>query len=160
MTTHVFRCEQWLPRPCEAVFAFFSNAANLETITPRWLRFEILTPQPVAIRVGTLIDYRLRIHGWPVRWRTEITAWDPPHRFVDEQRRGPYRLWVHEHRFRAERGGTNCQDQVHYAVPGGALINRLLVRRDVERIFTHRREQLERIFAASRPNEGEDSSLK
>lgn len=146
MSVFRFHSELWLPRPVAEVFAFFSDAGNLQTITPSWLNFEILTPQPIELKPGALIDYRLRIRGLPVRWQTEITAWEPPHRFVDEQKRGPYRQWIHEHRFIASGGGTQCLDEVHYAVPGGNLINRLFVRRDVEKIFAFRRHRLEEIL--------------
>jgi ligand-binding SRPBCC domain-containing protein len=142
MKIHEFQCELWLPRAPEAVFDFFADAANLQVITPDWLRFRILTPRPIVLCAGALIDYRLRIHGLPVRWRTEITAWEPPHRFVDEQRRGPYRLWIHEHRFTPQEGGTLCSDHVRYAVPGGEIVHRLWVRRDVEKIFAFRRQKL------------------
>lgn len=128
------------------MFPFFADARNLERITPPWLRFRILTPGPIEMRVGALIDYRLRIRGVPVRWRTRIAAWEPPHRFVDEQVRGPYRRWVHEHTFEPTDGGTLCRDRVEYAVPGGALIARLLVRPDVERIFAYRRAVLASLF--------------
>jgi ligand-binding SRPBCC domain-containing protein len=141
-----FDYELWLPRPVSEIFAFFSDAANLQTITPPWVNFEILTPQPITLRRGALIDYRLRIHALPVRWQTEITAWEPPHRFVDEQKRGPYRQWIHEHRFTAHNGGTQCSDAVRYAVLGGDVINRLFVRRDVEKIFAFRRHKLEEIL--------------
>jgi ligand-binding SRPBCC domain-containing protein len=95
----------FLPRPLEIVFPFFADAGNLEILTPPWLRFEIVTPRPIAMRAGALIEYRLRLHGVPLRWQSEITAWEPPHRFVDEQRRGPYRAWIHEH---TARCGTSC----------------------------------------------------
>lgn len=144
-----FDSELWLPTAIEKVFAFFSDAQNLETITPAWLRFRILTPLPIEMRTGTLIDYQLRIHGWPIRWRTEITAWQPPHRFVDEQQRGPYRLWVHEHRFEPKGGGTLCSDHVRYAAPGGALVHRWLVRPDVERIFAFRAKKLTELLKPS-----------
>jgi ligand-binding SRPBCC domain-containing protein len=137
-----FKSELWLPTAIERVFAFFANAQNLEAITPAWLRFRILTPLPIEMRTGTLIDYQLRIHGLPIRWRTEITAWQPPHRFVDEQKRGPYRLWIHEHRFEPKDNGTLCSDHVRYAAPGGALVHRWLVRPDVERIFAFRATKL------------------
>lgn len=142
-----FEDELWVARPLEVVFGFFADAGNLEAITPPWLRFEILTPRPIAMRAGALIDYRLRVRGVPLRWRTEITAWEPPHFFVDEQLRGPYRLWVHEHRFRAVRGGTAVLDHVRYRVPGGRLVSWLFVRRDVERIFAFRRQLLQARFA-------------
>lgn len=144
-----FESELWLPRPVEEVFPFFADAGNLERLTPPWLRFRILTPRPIEMRPGALIDYRLRVHGLPLAWRTRIEAWEPPHRFVDAQLRGPYRLWHHTHTFEARDGGTLCRDVVRYAVPGGALVDRLLVRRDVERIFAYRREELNRIFGAA-----------
>jgi ligand-binding SRPBCC domain-containing protein len=140
--------EIWLPRPLEEVFAFFSDAGNLEELTPPWLRFEILTPRPIEMRVGALIDYRLRVRLLPLRWRSEITVWDPPRRFVDEQVRGPYRRWRHEHVFRERDGGTLVEDHVEYAVLGGALVDRLLVRRDVEKIFAYRRERLADLMGA------------
>jgi len=129
----------------DEVFSYFSDARNLEQITPPWLRFEVLTPEPLTMRKGAKIDYRLRIRGLPVRWQSEISVWQPPHSFVDEQRRGPYRLWHHKHTFVSVDGGTEIQDDVRYVGPGWflePLINRLFVRPDVERIFTYRREQL------------------
>ena len=139
--------ELWLPHRRDEVFRFFADAFNLETLTPPWLKFEVLTPRPIEMRVGLQIDYRLRLRGLPLRWRSEITAWEPPGRFVDEQRRGPYRAWIHEHTFEDQDGGTLTRDQVHYAVIGGQLVNRLLVRRDVEKIFLFRREKLRGLFA-------------
>jgi ligand-binding SRPBCC domain-containing protein len=144
MTVHTYQAELWLPRPRPEVFAFFAEARNLEAITPPWLKFEVLTPAPIAMRAGTLIDYRLRLHGFPIRWRTEITLWEPPVRFADTQLRGPYRLWEHTHTFVEKDGGTLCRDEVRYAVPGGALIERLFVRRDVEKIFAFRQETMRR----------------
>lgn len=149
MTTTTFRTECWLPEPIGRVFSFFADAANLGVITPPWLHFTILTPLPITMRVGALIDYRLRVHGLPLRWQTEITGWEPPYRFVDEQRRGPYRLWVHTHTFEERDGGTLCRDQVDYAVPGGALIDRLFVRRDVKAIFAYRELALKTRFPAA-----------
>jgi ligand-binding SRPBCC domain-containing protein len=146
MRPHVYSSELWLPSSIERVFAFFSDAANLEKLTPRRLAISIQTPRPIEMRRGTLIRYQLRIHGFPVKWETEITAWEPPGRFVDEQRRGPYTLWVHEHTFIAKGNGTLARDHVRYAVPGGWLMDRLLVRRDLEKIFAFRREQLQKIF--------------
>jgi hypothetical protein len=145
--------EQWFPRPLDDVFAFFADAGNLETITPPWLGFEVLTPRPIAMRPGALIDYRLRLRGLPVRWRTAISVWQPPHRFVDEQRRGPYREWRHEHTFKAVDGGTLVRDHVRYRVPGGRLVHELFVRRDVARIFDFRRDRLAQLLgdAAAAP---------
>ena len=147
MRIREFKSEQWLPRPCAEIFAFFSAAANLDAITPPWLKFETLTPAPIAMRGGTLIDYKLRIRGIPIRWRTEITAWDPPRRFVDEQIRGPSRVWIHEHTFEERDGGTLMRDRVRYAVPFDWLVHGILVRPDVERIFAYRTEMLRERFS-------------
>jgi ligand-binding SRPBCC domain-containing protein len=140
------RSETWVARPRREVFAFFADAANLERLTPPWLGFEILTPPPIAMRAGAEIEYRLRVHGVPLRWRTEITAWEPPLRFVDEQRRGPYRLWQHTHTFTDRDGGTSVADHVRYAVLGGVLVQKLLVERDVRTIFAYRTERLGELF--------------
>jgi ligand-binding SRPBCC domain-containing protein len=135
----------WLPRPRDEVFQFFSNAANLETLTPPWLHFHIVTPH-VAIRSGTLIDYRLRLRGIPFTWQSKISSWEPPHRFVDEQRRGPYRRWVHTHTFAEERGGTRVGDTVEFEVPFERLVG-WYVMRDVRKIFAFRRQALLTRFA-------------
>jgi ligand-binding SRPBCC domain-containing protein len=138
--------EQRIDRPLEQVFPFFADARNLEAITPRWLSFSILTEGDLEMAVGTRIDYRLRMRGLPLRWQSEITAWEPPYRFVDEQRRGPYRRWVHEHTFEADGDATWVRDRVEYDVLGGRLVNTLLVRRDLDRIFAFRRERLIEVF--------------
>ena len=132
----------WLPSRAEDVFPFYADAQNLERITPPWLRFRILTAPPIEMAVGTILDYRLRLHGIPLAWRSEITAWEPPHRFVDEQRRGPFRRWVHEHLLEEKGGGTAVHDLVTYEPRGGAIADRLLVRRDLDRIFAYRRQAL------------------
>jgi ligand-binding SRPBCC domain-containing protein len=145
------RSETWLARPRGEVFAFFADAANLERLTPPWLGFEIVTPRPIAMRPGALIDYRLRIHGFPLRWRSEITAWDPPRRFVDEQRRGPYRVWHHTHTFTEYAGGTSVHDRVRYAVRGGIVVQKLIVERDVRTIFAYREKVLRELFPPLEP---------
>lgn len=142
MSDSVFTAELWLPLKREEIFPFFSDAANLEAITPPWVNFHIVTPQPILMRAGTLIDYKLKIRGLPVKWRTRINVWEPPYRFVDEQLRGPYRKWVHTHTFEEKDGGTLCKDRVEYAVPGGWVMDKLFVRRDVERIFAYRQKRL------------------
>lgn len=142
MQVHRLETHVKLPRARPEVFAYFAEAANLQELTPPFLDFRILTPLPIEMEEGTLIDYRLRIRGIPVRWRTRIAEWDPPRRFVDEQLRGPYRLWVHEHRFREVDGQTEVIDLVRYSVPGGSLLHRLFVRRDVQRIFRYRKHRL------------------
>ena len=144
---HLLKFELWLPRPLDEVFEFFIDARNLGVITPEWVNFEILTPTPIEMRVGALIDYRIRVRGLPLPWRTLIREWNPPRSFVDEQIRGPYRRWHHTHTFAAKDGGTLCGDEVRYAVWGGALVNRLFVRRDVERIFAFREAALRKRFS-------------
>jgi ligand-binding SRPBCC domain-containing protein len=141
------KAELWLPCRREEVFAFFADAFNLETITPPWLKFEVLPPRPIEMRVGLRIDYRLQLRGLPFRWQSAITAWEPPSRFVDEQRRGPYRAWIHEHIFEERDGGTLARDEVRYDVIGGRLVNTLFVRRDVEEIFRYRQKKLQEVFA-------------
>lgn len=139
-----------LARPLEAVFPFFADARNLDALTPAWLHFRILTPLPIEMRPGAIIDYRLRLRGVPIRWRTEIAEWEPPHRFVDVQRRGPYRLWHHEHRFTRVGGGTLVEDRVRYRMWGGRLVHAPFVRGDLERVFRHRQQQVrERLGSAS-----------
>ncbi|HEX5619013.1 MAG TPA: SRPBCC family protein [Solirubrobacteraceae bacterium] len=142
MTVHVLERRQRLPVPAERAFAFFSDARNLEAITPPWLRFQVLTPGPIEMRPGALIDYRLRLHGIPLTWRTRIAVWEPPHRFVDVQLRGPYALWEHTHSF--EPAGADeviIRDRVRYALPFGRLgelARRRFVGRDLDRIFDYR----------------------
>lgn len=142
MRAFVLRREQYLPLDQATVFTFFASANNLDRLTPPWLHFEILTRAPLALHAGTLIEYRLRLHGLPLRWCSEITLWQPPNRFIDLQRRGPYRFWQHTHTFEPLGSGAVVRDEVRYAVPGGGLINRLLVRPDLERIFDYRARQL------------------
>ena len=137
-----------VPRSIGEVFEFFADAGNLDLLTPSWVRFHILTPMPVTMREGLLLDYRLRIRGIPVTWQSEITAWEPPNRFVDEQRRGPYRYWVHEHLFRPKGSDTEVIDRVDYAVLGGALVHRLFVKGDVSSIFRYRQQRLMQVFQA------------
>ena len=131
-----------VPAPIDTVFAFFADAGNLEAITPTWLHFRVLQVAPPAVRYGTVIDYRLRLHGLPLRWRSVISAWDPPHRFVDEQLRGPYRRWHHEHTFGAVSGGTEVRDRVDYELRLGAAVGARLVARDVRAIFAYRQRTL------------------
>ncbi len=149
MRIHTVHYELWLPLSPEEIFPFFADASNLEAITPASLGFKVITPSPIAMHEGTLIDYKLRIHGFPIRWRTRIAAWQPPYRFVDEQLRGPYRQWIHEHTFEAKDGGTLCRDIVNYAVPFGFIAHPLFVRREVESIFAFRSEALKKHFASS-----------
>src|SRR5436853_739134 len=129
-------------------FGFYGDAHNLERITPPWLGFEVTTPRPIEMGVGTLIEYRLRLHGVPVRWRTRIEPWEPPHRFVDAQIKGPYSLWEHTHTVDEDGpGATMIRDRVRYSIPVGPLgelADRLLVRRDLKQIFDYRRDAVAR----------------
>ena len=118
---YLLQREQWISRPIEDVFAFFSDAGNLEAITPNWLGFQILTPRPIVMRPGALIAYRLRWHGLALRWLTEIQRWNPPTEFVDVQVHGPYRLWHHTHSFEPRDGRTLIRDVVRYELPFGLL---------------------------------------
>lgn len=146
---------QVVDRPLPEVFAFFADARNLALITPPWLNFEIRSAQPIEMVEGAVIDYRLKLRGVPLNWRSEITVWDPPFRFVDEQRRGPYRYWIHEHTFGADGAGrTIVGDRVRYDVPGGALVHRLFVEPDLERVFAYRAGKLDVIFHGHRSAAG------
>ena len=146
MKIHQLKTELWLPRRRDEVFQFFADPANLERLTPGWLRFKMITEEPPALKEGIRLDYRLRIHGVPIKWQSEITAWNPPHRFVDQQSRGPYRLWVHEHTFIEHDGGTLVRDNVQYSVPGGTLVQKFLVAPDLDRIFKYRHKVLKESF--------------
>jgi ligand-binding SRPBCC domain-containing protein len=136
----------WVPRTPEDLFPFFADAANLNVLTPPWLDFKIVTPLPIDMKQGVLIDYRIGLKGVPMKWRTLISAWEPPVRFIDEQIKGPYSLWRHEHIFVPDRGGTNCIDRVSYSHWGGPLAEKLLVRPDLERIFAYRKEKMAELF--------------
>jgi len=149
MRHHKLVREQHLPQPPGEAFEFFGDALNLEAITPPWLHFEVTTPNPIEMRTGALIDYRLRLHGAPVRWHTRIEVWEPGRRFVDRQLKGPYRLWHHTHEFEADgHGGTLMRDIVRYRLPLGilgAIAHVAFVKRDIGRIFDHRRQSIERL---------------
>jgi ligand-binding SRPBCC domain-containing protein len=137
-------------RPREDVFDIFANAYNLEDLTPPTLRFEILTPDPIVMRAGLILDYRIRLRGIPFRWQSEIIVWEPPERFVDEQRSGPFLWWIHEHSFEADGGQTLVIDRVRYGVPGGAIVNTLFVVRDLRAIFDYRAKRLEALLRLNR----------
>ncbi len=142
MQLFVLESCQWLPRTPDEIFHFYADAFNLEQLTPPWLRFQVVTSPPVTMVAGAEIDYRLRLHGFRISWRSRITAWEPPFRFVDEQIRGPYRRWAHQHTFVPQDGGTCVQDRVEYGLWGGWLTDRLLVRRDLRTIFQFRQQRL------------------
>jgi ligand-binding SRPBCC domain-containing protein len=151
MKIYQFKFALWLPRPRPEVFGFFSDAMNLEELTPPWLQFRVVTPMPIRMREGATIEYRLKVRGLPMGWQSRITVWDPPRTFIDEQLRGPYRTWIHEHKFTEDAGGTLCEDVVNYAPIGGALVNKLFVERDVRGIFSYRTSRLQKIFGEAAP---------
>jgi len=149
--THILERSQVVPLPRADVFSFFADARNLEAITPRFLRFQILPPVPSAIETGTRIDYRLSLFGVPFRWRTRIAAWEPGFRFVDVQERGPFALWHHTHAFADVEGGTLVSDQVEYRLPLGALgdlAHPIMVGRTLSRVFDHRRDRVAELLGA------------
>ena len=135
-----------LPYPREDVFPFFASAENLDALTPPWLHFSITTPLPIEMAAGARIGYRIRLHGIPIRWESEITEWTPPHGFTDVQRRGPYRSWVHRHTSDETPDGTLVTDDVSYRVLGGSLVNRLFVAGQLRRIFAYRKAKLQERF--------------
>jgi ligand-binding SRPBCC domain-containing protein len=147
--THKLQTDIWVPRPLDEVFRFFADARNLQKITPPWLDFRITTQGEITMREGALIDYKLKVRGIPIRWRSEIAVWEPPRRFVDKQLKGPYRLWNHEHRFEERDGGTLVTDDVQYSVYGGEIIRRLFVARDVDKIFAYRTEKMRELFGSA-----------
>ncbi len=140
--------EQWVPQSIDEAFAFFSRPENLQEITPKWLDFSIDSISG-ELATGTLIRYKLRWHGLPMRWTSEIVDWDPPHCFVDNQIKGPYALWHHEHRLASQGEGTLIRDEVTYALPLGVigrLINALFVHKDVEGIFDYREQRMRELL--------------
>jgi uncharacterized protein len=148
--SHELICEQWLPRTPEQVFGFFADAHNLEQITPSFVGFRVLRVSTPSLGAGTRLDYRLSLHGIPLRWQSRINLWEPNRRFVDSQVRGPYALWEHTHEFEPFNAGTIVRDRIRYALPGGAagdLVGGRFVRRDLERIFDFRRAKIQELFS-------------
>lgn len=149
MKKYIYKHVMIVPKSVEKTFEFFSHPENLGKVTPPYLQFTFLTSLPIEMRKGVIIDYRLTIHKIRVHWRTEITVWDPPQRFIDIQIKGPYKLWEHEHLFESVNAGTQMTDLVEYAVPGGILapvIHYFFVRREIETIFRYRELTFARIF--------------
>jgi ligand-binding SRPBCC domain-containing protein len=152
--TYTFERTQFIPRPLDEVFPFFADASNLQALTPGFLHFRILTPQPIAIQTGTLIDYQIKLLGAPLWWRTRIEAFDPPRQFVDVQLRGPYKLWHHTHEFEPTPDGTRMTDRVRYQLylgPIGWAAHAFWVKRTLERIFDYRRQTIERLLGQRSP---------
>ena len=149
----VFDSVQWIPRTPSEVFPFFSDAGNLERLTPPWLSFRLEQVSTPEMSQGTLINYRLKIHGFPIRWQSRIEDWKPGSQFVDVQLRGPYALWHHTHRFESFRGGTLLHDRIRFRLPFGSIGNAVgggRVRSDVSAIFRYRHEAIGKLFASSR----------
>lgn len=155
MREYILQIEQTLHAPIERVFEFFGDAGNLEAITPPWLEFRVVTLRPTEMRTGAMIEYAMKLHGIGFAWRTEITAWEPPRdgraRFVDEQRRGPYRRWIHEHTFERMRGQSGSErtlvrDRVRYAMMMGWAVHGWFVRPRLERIFAYRAKATRRLI--------------
>ncbi|WP_254513428.1 SRPBCC family protein [Anatilimnocola floriformis] len=139
--------EQFIPLPLDQVFPFFADAGNLQRITPPWLNFKILTPLPLEMKTGALLDYQISLFGVPMKWKTRIEEFTPQERFVDVQLRGPYRVWHHTHEFTATADGTQMRDTVRYEMPFGPLgtiTHALMVRHMLKRIFDYRFETIER----------------
>ena len=156
MKIHRLVREQLVRAPLDDVFAFFSQAGNLQELTPPWVGFRFLSELPIDMHTDTRIDYRIRLAGVPVRWRTRITSWDPPHGFVDAAERSPYALWEHTHRFEPVAEGVWMRDEVRYALPLGPLgrlAHVVAVRAALAAIFDYRFDQIERRFGAPRVSE-------
>lgn len=153
MSEHVLSRELTLNLPLNVVFDFFADAGNLERITPPELNFKILTPQPIVIEKGTLIEYQLSLYGLPMKWRTEISVWDPPYGFVDRQLSGPYAQWIHWHRFtEITSNETLIEDTVRYRLPLEPLgdIAHFFVRRQLDHIFDFRQKVVAEVLMPNR----------
>jgi ligand-binding SRPBCC domain-containing protein len=153
MAEYRFTACQTIARPRPEVFEFFSRAEHLERITPPEVGFHIITPTPITIGEGTLIDYRLSLRGLPVRWQSRITVWDPPFKFADEQVRGPYKQWIHTHRFtEVDAGTTEMEDEVLYRLPLEPFgdLAQLFVEWEIKNIFDYRKKTIEELFAAGK----------
>ena len=158
MTIHTLERKQQLPMKPREVFPFFESPGNLARITPPWLNFRILTPGPIEMKVGTVIDYTIRWMGIRVRWKTLITSHEPPWKFVDEQIKGPYSLWHHTHQFLEIPSGTEMTDRVRYVLPGGLIgdvAHALVVRRQLNGIFDYRAEAISKLIGGS-PASGQE----
>ena len=141
MNIYTLQREQFIAKPVDEVFNFFSDARNLEVITPAWLKSHILTTETIHMRIGTRIRYALRWHGIPLKWITEIEEWNPPHRFIDVQIKGPYKLWRYTHQFLPAGQGTHMLDRVEYSLPFAPLarvLHHAWIRRDLDAIFDYR----------------------
>ena len=156
MKTYNIKFEQFIDLPIEDVFNFFSRPENLSLITPPRLKFDILTPSPIQMKEGQLIDYSLTImYFMKLHWRTLITNYNHPHKFIDQQIKGPYSLWHHTHIFQEKNGGTLIQDEVTYAITFGLigrLIHAIYIKYDLRSIFKYRHKILNKIFLEIKEN--------
>lgn len=149
MKVYELNLTQRIDAPLERVFDFFSKPENLAEITPSKLGFNILTPSPILMKKGTLIDYTIRLVGFRVRWRTLITFYDPPKKFIDEQIKGPYSFWHHTHTFKAINGGVEMKDIVRYVIPFGVLgrlLHFLWIKNDLKKIFDYRKQVINKVL--------------
>jgi ligand-binding SRPBCC domain-containing protein len=154
LADHILESRLRLPHPREAVFEFFASPENLGAVTPRWLHFSLLTPRPIVMAAGTVLDYRIRWLGVPLRWRSIVREYDPPYRFVDAQILGPYSRWEHRHMFFEDGDGTVVEDRITYRLPLGPLgklAHVLLVGRQLEAIFSYRREKIAALLTGRTP---------
>ena len=146
MKLYTLKKEQKISKNILEVFDFFSKPENLKTITPAKLSFNIITPTPIFMSKGTVIDYTIRLFKIPIHWRTLITKYDPPHEFIDEQIKGPYNFWHHTHKFKQVDGGVEISDKVIYSIPMGIIgqvLHFLWIKRDLEKIFLYRKKVIE-----------------
>lgn len=149
MKEHIHQTITVFDKPLNEVFDFFSKAENLNKVTPKFLKFKILTPLPIEMKKGALIDYKIELGGLPFKWKTEITDWNPPYSFTDQQLKGPYKVWIHEHKFEEFNGKTRMTDTVRFLSPGWIfepLINKIYVQKKVADIFEYRTKILNEIF--------------
>ena len=149
MKVYKLKFKQVINSSLDDVFSFFSNPENLSKITPEKLGFNILTPTPIKMKEGQLIDYSIKLLGKKIRWRTMITEYIPKVKFVDQQLKGPYSMWHHTHEFRDLDGKVEMTDEIYYVMPFGVLgrlVNFLFVSRDLNNIFKHRVEIINKIF--------------
>ncbi len=151
MSEHILERDQIIKRPIKEVFDFFADAGNLEKITPPELNFQITTPQPIDIKKGTLIEYQLKLRGIPIKWKTEITQWNPPYDFVDTALKSPYRQWIHLHTFEeGTNGETIMRDKVRYRLPFEPLgdLAHWYVKKELKYIFDYRYKVIEGKFVS------------
>jgi len=150
MKLHILNKQTLINKPLEEVFSFFSKPGNLNLITPPELGFEILTELPFEMKKGAVIDYVIKLKGIPLKWKTEITKWEPPFLFEDTQLKGPYKIWIHEHSFKETKSGTIMTDIVKYRSPGWIfefILHNLFVKKNVSSIFNYREKVLNEIFS-------------